>query len=70
MKKALEDVNKALLSLRVSDIKQEIHATRPLHVVQMAGKNIDPELAAVWVVMPLLGAQNFMEHDQHFGHKI
>ena len=49
-----------------SDIKQEIHATRPLHVVQMAGKNIDPELASVWVVMPLVGAQNFMEHDPNF----
>ncbi len=49
-----------------SDMKEEIHKARPSHSVQMAGKAIDPEQASLWVLMPLVGAQNFMEHDPNF----
>jgi myo-inositol-1(or 4)-monophosphatase len=67
----VEKVSQKEMTLRIQEqcfleIQEEIQKARPMHKVQMAGKNIDAQLPSVWVVMPLVGANNFMDHDPNF----
>lgn len=48
------------------DMKEELQKSRPDHQVQMADQKADPSKSSEWLMMPLVGAQNFMEHDPNF----
>lgn len=47
-------------------MKEEIQKARPEHQVQMADQKADPRKAAEWLMLPLVGADNFMAHDPNF----
>jgi myo-inositol-1(or 4)-monophosphatase len=48
------------------EMKEEIQKARPEHEVQMADQKIDITKASEWLMMPLVGADNFMAHNPNF----
>jgi|GEM_PF-4923298 len=48
------------------EMKEEIQKARPEHQVQMADQKADATKAAEWLLMPLVGAENFMAHNPNF----
>ena len=47
-------------------MKDAITAHRPEHHVQMAGQAIDPTIETTWIVKPLIGEAQFMQHLPNF----
>jgi myo-inositol-1(or 4)-monophosphatase len=61
-----QEMGQRIQTLLFQEMKDAITAHRPEHQVQLSGQPIDPAVETVWVVQPLIGEAQFMQHNPNF----